>query len=144
MRGDGVYKGPGSPYWYYKLKDNSRWHEISTKTKNYQKARQVRRDALKSLEEGRLVIGGLARLPFEAVAAKYLRAAALRLRESTLKKERLFLVRSIRLFGHLMCDQVTDTEMFRLQETMKRDGCLNTYVNLVVDATARVLRFARV
>ena len=144
MRGDGVYRRPGSPYWYYKLKDNGHWHEVSTKTRNYQKARQLRRDAMKSLEEGRLVIGGLARLPFEAVAAKYLQAASLRLRESTLKKERLFLVRSIHLFGCLKCDQLTAAEIFRLQETMKRDGCTNTYVNLVVDATARILRFARV
>jgi len=123
MRGDGVYKRPGSPYWYFKIKDNGRWREVSTKRTSYQKAREARREALKLLEEGSLVIGGLSRRPFGAVSEKYLHAAALRLKESTLMKERLFLARPLRLFGDLRCDQVTDAQIFSLQESMKRDNC---------------------
>lgn len=78
------------------------------------------------------------------VSEKYLHAAALRLRESTLIKERLFLARPVRLFGDLRCAQITDAQIFSLQESMKRDNCINSYVNLVVDAAARVLRFAKV
>jgi len=95
MRSDGVYTRPGTPYWYYKVKHDGRWHEVSTKTKNSKEARQIRRDALKSVDEGRLVIGGLVRLPVKTVAAKYLQVSALHFKESTLKKERLFLVRPL-------------------------------------------------
>ena len=48
------------------------------------------------------------------------------------------------LFGELRCEQVTDAHIFGLQESMRRDNCINSCVNLVVDATERVLRFARV
>ena len=37
---------PGTPYWYYKVKHDGRWHEVSTKTKNSKEARQIRRDEL--------------------------------------------------------------------------------------------------
>jgi len=144
MRGDGLYKRPGSPYWYYKVRDGGRWREISTRERIYTKAKVVRKDALADIENGVFAAGELARISFEKAMEKYLRTAALRLRKSTLKKERLFLARPVRLFGNLRCDQITDSQIFTLQESMKRDNCVNSYVNLVVDTTARVLRFAKV
>jgi hypothetical protein len=136
MRGDGLYKRPGSPYWYCKVRDGGRWHEISTKECNYIKAKEVRKNALTDLENGTFAAGELARIFFEKAVEEYLRTAVLRLRESTLKKERLFLARPVRLFGKLRCDQITDAQIFSLQESMKRDKCANSYVNLVVDARA--------
>jgi hypothetical protein len=37
---------PGSPFWYFKLKENGRWHELSTKTACFEDAKKVRRHAL--------------------------------------------------------------------------------------------------
>src|SRR5438270_6963 len=31
MNGDGVYRRPGSPYYYYRVKINGRWKEFSSK-----------------------------------------------------------------------------------------------------------------
>ena len=52
MRGDGIYKRPGSPYWYFKLKLQGRWKEFSTKTENYHEARRRRKKAHDELEAG--------------------------------------------------------------------------------------------
>jgi hypothetical protein len=30
MKGDGLYKRPKSPFWYFKLKENGHWREVST------------------------------------------------------------------------------------------------------------------
>ena len=54
MRGDGLYRVPKSPFWYYRLKENGRWRGISTKTKSFQEAKRLRRKALQDQEEGHL------------------------------------------------------------------------------------------
>ncbi len=144
MRGDGVYKRPGSPFWYFKLKEqNGRWREISTRVKSYQGARTVRRKAKQDQDEGRLPEGELPGWSFERVADQYLKTGSIRFRSSTLKKETHFLVRPIRLLGTLACGKITSSHIQQLQASMKNDGCRNTYINLVVGATARVLAFAK-
>ena len=144
MRGDGLHKIPKSRFWYYKRKENGRWRGISTKTSNYGKAKRVRSKALQEQEEGRLPHGEMSRWPFERVATQYLQAAEMRVRPSSLRKERFFLVRPKKLFGRVACEQIAPTHIYELQAAMKRDGCKNTYNNLVLGATVRVLRFAKV
>jgi integrase len=145
MKGDGLYKRPKSPFWYYKLKENGQWREVSSKTSNYQEAKKKRRDALKDQDEGRLPEGEIARWPFERAAIHYLQnAASIRLRPSSLKKEAFFLVRPKRLFGFVPCDRITAAHIQQLQADMKKDERKNTYNNLVLGATIRVLKDAQV
>ena len=143
MRGDGLYRQPGSPYWYTKLRINGRWREISTKKRKYGEAKSERKKLIQDQDEGRLPEGQLAGWAFERVAHQYLQAASIRLRPSSLKKERFFLVRPIREFGSLHCEKITAASIRQLQMNMKEGGCQNSYINLVTGATARVLRFSK-
>ena len=144
MNGDGLHNIPGSPFWYYKLKENGRWRGISTRTASYAAAKRIRRKALQDQEEGRLPEGGIARCPFEKAASLYLQKVSTRLRPSSIKKEISFLMRPKRLFGHVACERITPMHIQQLQVEMKNDGCKNTYNNLVLGVTLRVLRFAKV
>jgi len=68
MRGDGLYRIPKSPFWYYRLKENGRWRGVSTKTTSYQDAKRLRRKALQDQEEvdclkARLPAGPLSEQP---------------------------------------------------------------------------------
>jgi integrase len=144
MRGDGLYRIPKSPFWYYRLKENSRWRGISTKTTSYQDAKRLRRKALQDQEEGRLPEGEISRWSFERAAAQYLRKAAMRLRPSSLRKEAFFLVRPKKQFGRVACERITAMHIQQLQVALKNGGRKNTYNNLVLGATTRVLRFAKV
>ena len=68
----------------------------------------------------------------------------MRLRPSSLKKEAFFLVRPRKQFGRIACERITAEHIQQLQATMRNDGRKNTYNNLVLGATMRVLRFAKV
>jgi integrase len=144
MRGDGLYRIPKSPFWYYRLKENGRWRGISTKRTSYQDAKRLRRKALQDQEEGRLPEGEIARWPFERAATQYLKKAAMRLRPSSLKKEAFFLVRPKKQFGRVACEGITAMHIQQLQTAIRNDGRKNTYNNLVLGAAIRVLRFAKV
>ncbi len=144
MNGDGLHKIPGSPFWYFKVKENGRWRGISTKTTSYAVAKRVRRKALQDQEEGRLPEGEIARCSFERAASLYVQKASLHLRPSSIKKEVSFLVRPKKLFGRVTCEKITAMHIHQLQTEMKNDGCKNTYNNLVLGSTMRVLRFAKV
>jgi integrase len=144
MNGDGLHKIHGSPFWYYKIKENGRWRGISTKTASYTEAKRIRRNALQDQEEGRLPEGEIVRCPFERAASIYLQKAVMRLRPSSIKKEVSFLMRPKKLFGRLACEKITAMHIHQLQTEMKNDGRKNTYNNLVLGATMRVLRFAKV
>jgi integrase len=92
-----------------------------------------------------LPAGEIARWPFERAARHYLQTnAALRLRASSLKKEAFFLVRPIKLFGQVACEGITAAHIQKLQAEIKDAGCKNTYNNLVLGATGRVLKLAKV
>jgi integrase len=87
----------------------------------------------------------LPRWPFERAASHYLRtSAALRLRANSLKKEATFLTRPTKLFGAVACERITATEIQQLQGEIKGARLKNTYNNLVLGATARVLKHAKV
>jgi integrase len=144
MRGDGLFRIPKSPFWYYRLKESGRWRGISTKTTSYQDAKRLRRKALQDQEEGRLPDGEIARWPFERAAAQYLRKVAMRLRPNSVKKEAFFLVRPKKQFGRVACEQMNAMHIQQLQAAIRNDGRKNTYNNLVLGATVRVLRFAKV
>jgi integrase len=139
-----LYKIPKSRFWYYKLKENGRWRGVSTRTTSYEEAKRVRRKVLQEQEEGRLPEGEIARWAFERAASEYLQRAEMRVRSSSLRKEQYFLVRPKRCFGRVTCERITAAHIHQLQSEMKNNGCKNTYINLVVGATARVLRFAKV
>ena len=143
MRGDGLYRIPRSPFWYYRLKEGGRWRGISTKTKSYQCAKRLRRKALQDQEEGRLPEGEIAHWPFERAVSQYLRKASMRLRPSSLRKEAFFLVRPKRQFGRVVCERITAMHIQELQAAIRNDGRKNTYNNLILGATMRVLQFAK-
>jgi integrase len=66
------------------------------------------------------------------------------LRPSSLKKEAFFLVRPKKQFGLVACERITAIHIQQLQASIRADGRKNTYNNLVLGATLRVLRFAKV
>jgi integrase len=66
------------------------------------------------------------------------------LRATSLKKEAFFLVRPKKQFGRVACERITAMHIQQLQAAIRNDGCKNTYNNLVLGATSRVLRFAKV
>src|ERR1700746_2489221 len=119
MRGDGLYKIPNSRFWYYKRKENGRWRGISTKTSNYGIAKRIRSKALHEQEECRMPQEEMSRWPFERAASQYLQAAEVRVRPSSVRKERCFLVRPTKLFGRVACEQIGPTHIHELQATMK-------------------------
>src|ERR1019366_10096589 len=123
MNGDGLHRIPRSRFWYYKIKVNGRWHSVSTKTTNYQEAKCKRHDALEDQKHGRLLESEFARWPFERAAFHYLQTeAALRLRANSLRKEAFFLVRPMKLFGHIPCEGITVANIRQLQAEMKNAG----------------------
>ena len=124
--------------------DTGRRREVSTRTRKYAEARRIKAAAMREQQEGSLPRRELVRLPFERVVEFYLESAAIRLKASSLKKERYFLVRPIVLLGDVKCDQITANQIRRLQTGMKRDGCKSSYINLVTGAVTRVLRFVKV
>ena len=65
---DGLHKRRG--IWYYKLKVNGRWRELSTGTRNYHEARKIRQRMVKAHEEGRLSIDR-AKWTFEKAAQEW-------------------------------------------------------------------------
>src|ERR1035437_2067173 len=145
MKGDGLHRIPRSRFWYYKIKVNGRWESVSTKTTSYKEAKCKRHDALEDQKDGRLPDGEIARWPFARAASHYLQTeAALRLLASSLKKEAFFLVRPTQLFGQVPCDGITAANIKQLQAEMKNAGLKNTYNNLVLGATGRVLKLAKV
>jgi integrase len=144
MRGDALYRIPKSPFWYYKLKQNGRWRGVSTKTTSYKDAKRLRRNALQDQEEGRLPEGEIARWPFERAAAQYLQKSEMRLCQRSLEKEAFFLVRPKKQFGPVPCERISAMHIQQLQGAMRDDGCKNTYNNLVLGATLRVLKYAKV
>jgi integrase len=141
---DGLYRRPKSPYWYFKLKQNGVWREHSTKCKKYNEAKGIKSRTAQDLENGMLPDSDCANSPFSEAVEAYLAAAALRLKLSSLRKERFFLVRPRRQLGSIRCQKVTPLNIRELQSSMKADGCSNSYVNLVVGAASRVLQFAKV
>jgi integrase len=66
-----------------------------------------------------------------------------RLRPNSIKKEVSFLMRPKKLFGHVVCERITPMHIRQLQVERKNDGRKNTYNNLVLGVTMRVLRFAK-
>jgi integrase len=145
MRGDGLHRIPRSKNWYYKIKVNGRWHSVSTKTTSFVQAKRKRHDALEDQKDGRLPDGEIARWPFERAASHYLQTdAALHLRANSLKKEATFLARPMKLFGGVACELFTAAHIQKLQGEIKDAGLKNTYNNLVLGATARVLKHAKV
>ena len=145
MRGDGLHRIPRSKFWYYKIKVNRCWHSVSTKTTNYVQAKRKRSDALKAQQDGWLPEGEISRWPFERAASHYLQTdAALHLRANSLKKEATFLARPMKLFGGIACELITAAHIQQLQGGIKDAGLKNSYNNLVVGATARVLKHAKV
>jgi len=144
MRGDGLYRRPKSPFWYFKLKENGGWREVSTKTSHYQEARRVRQKKLDEQENGMLPDFEISRLTFERAAKEYLEAARLRLSPATVAKERFFLVRPCKTFGKVVCEKITASHIRQLQRAMKDGGCKASYNNLVFGAASRVLKFAKV
>ena len=144
MNGDGLHRIPGSPFWYYKLKENGRWRSISTKTANYQEAKRIRRKALEDQEEGRLPEGEIARCLLSERLPHTCRGLARDCVRAASRKKPSFLVRPIKRFGRIPCERISAAHIHQLQIEMKNDGCKNTYNNLVLGATMRVLRFAKV
>jgi hypothetical protein len=88
MSGDGLYKIPKSPFWYFKLKENGRWRGVSTKTRNYADAKRKRSKVLQDQEEGRWPTGEIARWPFERAASQYILKADMRLRPGSIDATR--------------------------------------------------------
>ena len=83
---DGLHKRRG--IWHFKLKVNGKWKEFSTHSKNYQKARAKRQEALEAQKQGR-VPGDKGKLLFEKAMGEWLKVRANQtLAENTLRIER--------------------------------------------------------
>ena len=144
MRGDGLYHRPKSPFWYFKLKENGRWREVSTKERGYQDARRVRRDKIAEQQAGLLPDVEMARWPFERVIPPYLEDAALHLAARTVSKKIDYLVRPKKIFGKVICEKITADHLRQLQKSTKDDGCKASYNNSIVGEVAQVLKFVKV
>ena len=66
---DGLHKRRG--VWYYRLRVDGRWKELSARTRNYQEARKVRQEATELHRRGQTPTD-LARAPFDRVAEDWL------------------------------------------------------------------------
>jgi len=143
-RADGLHRRANSPYWFFKYRENGRWREKSTKEMSYKEARKFRGKFLKEEEERQLPEGELARWTFDKVAERYVEDTKLRVTPASTRKEEFFLTRPRKLFGALPCEKIRVSHLQQLQASMKAANCKNSYINLVLGATARVLRFAKV
>jgi integrase len=86
---DGIHRR--GPVWYYKLKINGKWKEISAHTKSYQEARAKRQEALEAQKKGRLP-NDKGKLVFERASEAWLAARqshflAKAIAENTLRTE---------------------------------------------------------
>ncbi len=109
---DGLHKRRG--IWHYKLKVGGRWREVSAATKNYQEARNTRREALQAQEEGRLPTD-MAKWPFERAAKEWWEGRVNALAPQTHRKERHRLKPLREAFGgQRLCD-ITSHDLRRYQ-----------------------------
>lgn len=77
---DGLHKRRG--IWHYRMKISGRWREVSSRTRNYRDAVNIRRKALQAQEEGRLPTDQ-AKWPFEKAVSVCLENRARQVSEST-------------------------------------------------------------
>lgn len=141
---DGLHKRRG--IWHFRLKVAGRWKEISTRTKNYRQAREIRHQTVQAQEAGRLPTD-MAKWPFEKAAAEWLsgrgklvQAEALAENTHRIDKERLKPLLNA-FSGKRLCeitgDDLVGYRMARTSQVSSRT------INLEVKVLRMVLKQAR-
>ena len=143
MKGDGVYKRPLSPYWYFKLKLQGRWKEFSTKTGNYHEARRRRKKAHDELEAGRFIDREKVRWPFERAAEEFLEVRKRLVSPGTWAIDRDRLKSLKRFFAGKRLGDITTQDISDYKDLRKREGMSNRTVNMERSVLRAVLMRAR-
>lgn len=130
MTGDGVYRRPGSPYWYSKVKVQGRWKEFSTKTGNYHEARRRRKKAHDELEAGLFIDRDKVRWPFERAAEEFLEARRRLVSPATWGIDRDRLKPLKRFFADKRLGDITAQDISDYKDLRKREGMSNRTVNM--------------
>jgi integrase len=118
---DGLHKRRG--VWYYRLRIDGRWKELSTHTRNYQEARRVRQEATELHTKGHLPTD-LARAPFDRVSEEWLAARKLTVAARTYESDKIRLKFVQRSFGsrrleELVANGGTIIRSFQLNRSAK-------------------------
>lgn len=136
---DGLHKRRG--IWHYKLKIAGKWKEVSTKTTDYRKARNIRQGALQAQEEGRLPTD-FAKLTFERAQAMWLEERKLIVAPKTQRIDRERTVPLKASFGGIrLCDVTSD--MFRSYQANRAAKVSPRTVNLETKVLRMILRRGR-
>ena len=143
MKGDGVYKRPLSPYWYFKLKLQGRWKEFSTKTGNYHEARRRRKKAHDELEAGRFIDREKVRWPFERAAEEFLEVRKRLVSPGTWVTDRDRLKSLKRFFAGKRLGDITAQDISDYKDLRKREGMSNRTVNMERSVLRGLLMRAR-
>ncbi len=133
---DGLHKR--REIWHYKLKINGKWREISTRSKNYQEAKQMRMKALQEQAEGRLPTGA-AKAKLEQVAPGWLANRKQIAAHQTWRLDKGSLKRLLSYFGHQrLCDITADG--IREYQLLRSSQVGHRQVNLEVKTLRQILK----
>jgi integrase len=137
---DGLHKRRGT--WYYSLNISGERRFFSTKTRNYQQARQARAQAIKQQIENKLPTD-LAKWRFEQLAAQVLEDRKPHPAENTIRLEK---ERSGPLLKHFSGRRVSeiDNTAIRVYQTARAKQVSTRTVNLECKLLRQVLKSAKV
>jgi integrase len=137
---DGLHRRRG--IWYYCLTMSGERRFFSTKTHNYQEARNIRAKAIKAQLENRLPTD-LAKWPFEKLLAQVLEDRRPHLAENTIRLEK---ERSVPLLKHFSGRRVSeiDNTAIRGFQTARTELVSSRTVNLECKLLRQVLKAAKV
>jgi integrase len=136
---DGLHKRRG--IWYYCLDINGQRRFFSTKTRNYQQARQVRAAAIKAQLENRLPTD-LSKWNFEKLAAKVLEDRKPHLAEGTIRLERERSGPLLKYFTGRRVSEI-DNDTLRAYQTARIKTVGPRTVNLECKVLRHILKTAK-
>jgi integrase len=127
--------------WYFNIKVNGKWREVTTGTRSYQEARTRRHEALEAQKQGRLP-GGKGKLRFERAAEMWAAARRqTRLSENTKRTDRERLPPLVKHFAERRLNSFTQEDWKHYQRVRGHEVSHRT-VNMELEKWCAILRDA--
>ena len=143
MRGDGIYRRPGSPYWYMKYKQSGRYREISTKKRIYREALREKKNIVRALDDGKLPDFDMSRWPFERAAQEFLTLRKGLVAPNTWRTEQFLMKPLLASFGGLRLADISGHHIACYKSLRKQQGRAPRTINLERAILRMILRRAK-
>lgn len=138
-RGDGLHKRRG--IWHFALRVDGQRRSFSTKTRDFDEAKRIKRHAENDLEAGKLP-NNLSKWSFRALLAEVLEQRKLYLSTNSVRIDKERSVRLLKHFGDMRVGQIDIAAVRKYQQARSVEVSTRT-VNMEVNLLSRVLREAK-